>query len=411
MELVVNDGNGPVARDVAETLDKELRTQARSIAASMERFRELIAEAKASQVHVVLGFKSWPDYIADVVNREMGKLHADDRRQIVALLAGEGMSNPAIGNALGVDQSTVYRDKQGLQNANPAPAPAVVTGLDNKQYRKPKPKPDVPKPKAVESEEDVPDEPEEPEPEWPTAVGDEWMRGRFSAAEPYSYDYISRYIPGGEALLAAEVLEDYVKRVEALGAEPLGKTLPKLAYLKAQRDSGSNLWPITTVDDLESVYTTYDDWDAVDRAAAEREVAAELAGRAAQDATPHPGTDRPARPARERGLMRVNKTSAANGAAAKEIAMTTYLIAGRRTIRVDGDDLTVRQSGDLWILRATSPKPAPLTPVLILARGEWTSVMVEGANVLFTDQPSTPSPSSGSRTPREVHILPATPTP
>jgi hypothetical protein len=81
--------------------------------------------------------------------------------------------------------------------------------------------------------------------------------------------------------------------------------------------------------------------------------------------------------------------------------VNTYLIAGRRTIRVEGDDITTRQDGSLWVLVATAPKPAPLTPALILAKGQWESVLVEGANVLFVgDPPATPTPPTS--TPRAL---------
>lgn len=50
----------------------------------------------------MLGFKSWTDYVADVVGKDMTKLPVDDRRQIVELLAGEGMSQRQIAAAVGV---------------------------------------------------------------------------------------------------------------------------------------------------------------------------------------------------------------------------------------------------------------------------------------------------------------------
>src|SRR5271163_2011139 len=39
--------------------------------------------------------RTGPAYIADVIGKEMGQLPVADRRQIVGLLAGEGMSNRA----------------------------------------------------------------------------------------------------------------------------------------------------------------------------------------------------------------------------------------------------------------------------------------------------------------------------
>ena len=87
--------------DLPEVIDSELRREARTVAWSMVRFRQLIARAKAKRIHEALGFKSWTAYVADVIGIEMTKLPVDDRRQIVALLAGEGMSQRAIAPSSG----------------------------------------------------------------------------------------------------------------------------------------------------------------------------------------------------------------------------------------------------------------------------------------------------------------------
>ena len=53
--------------------------------------------------------------------------------------------------------------------------------------------------------------------------------------------------------------------------------------------------------------------------------------------------------------------------------MTDWIITlvdgGRTTVACE--EVTTRQSGDLWCLAALDPKPAPLRPVLILAAGRW----------------------------------------
>ena len=52
----------------AQVLDRLLRAKARSVVASMERFKDLLRQAAEGQIHVALGFASWPAYIADVVS-------------------------------------------------------------------------------------------------------------------------------------------------------------------------------------------------------------------------------------------------------------------------------------------------------------------------------------------------------
>ena len=88
----------------------------------------------------MLGFKSWTDYVADVVGKDMTKLPVDDRRQIVELLAGEGMSQRQIAAAVGVSQKTVDRDLDQVSH-NDSPddqvitEPKPITGRDGKTYR------------------------------------------------------------------------------------------------------------------------------------------------------------------------------------------------------------------------------------------------------------------------------------
>jgi hypothetical protein len=56
--------------------------------------------------------------------------------------------------------------------------------------------------------------------------------------------------------------------------------------------------------------------------------------------------------------------------------MNTYQIEGTRILRVEGDEITRRGDGSLWLLRSMA-KPAAQVPVLILARGQWSAVHVE----------------------------------
>lgn len=106
----------------AKALDMRLRHQARAFDHSWGRLEPLIAEAKAREIHAELGFKSWPDYIADVARTEMPNVarSVEQRREIVAMLAGEGMSNRAIADAVGVNEITVRRDKDEVRH-NVAP--------------------------------------------------------------------------------------------------------------------------------------------------------------------------------------------------------------------------------------------------------------------------------------------------
>ncbi len=111
------------------------------------KLAELVEAAKNSQVHLALGFPSWTAYLADALGGQM-ELSSDSRREVVALMAGHGMSERAISAAVGVSQSTVHRDLgQVIHDDSPADAEDIeskpaqsVTGIDGKNYRPKKPK-------------------------------------------------------------------------------------------------------------------------------------------------------------------------------------------------------------------------------------------------------------------------------
>lgn len=103
-----------------------------------------VVRAFRGRIWVALAYDTWAEWC----ECELGglKLPVPQRREIVAELSGAGMSNPAIADAIGVDQSTVYRDKEASGFASAKP----VTGQDGKEYSPPRPKPYAPQ--AVEPE-------------------------------------------------------------------------------------------------------------------------------------------------------------------------------------------------------------------------------------------------------------------
>lgn len=92
------------------------------------------------RVWIALAYASWAEWC----ECELGglKLPAPKRRQVVAELAGEGMSNTAIAEALDVSKPTVARDLSGVTNVTPAER----LGKDGKSYSAPQPKPAAPQP-------------------------------------------------------------------------------------------------------------------------------------------------------------------------------------------------------------------------------------------------------------------------
>lgn len=136
----------PLADADAKRLDDRIRRMATATGEHAAKLADLIAEAKRGQVHRALGFTSWPAYLADRLAPLSAALTGDVRREVVALMAGQGMSQRAIAAVTGASQSTVSRHLSGDSSESPddadagdgvpEPSPATVTGLDGKTYAK-----------------------------------------------------------------------------------------------------------------------------------------------------------------------------------------------------------------------------------------------------------------------------------
>ena len=94
------------------------------------------------RVWIALAYDSWAEWC----ECELGglKLPAPKRREVVAGLASEGMSNTAIAEALDVSKPTVARDLSGVTNVTPD-----RLGRDGKTYTSPEPKSTAPEPDPV----------------------------------------------------------------------------------------------------------------------------------------------------------------------------------------------------------------------------------------------------------------------
>ena len=145
----------------AERITNRITLLAGTIREGVEKLGALVAEAKAGNAHVALGYASWTAYLADTLGQTPLRLDAPERREVVALLTAEGMSTRAIAPIVGASHMSEARDLAGVTDVTPAPAvvdretgeitePAPVTGLDGKTYTRPAPTPAprVPTPRA-----------------------------------------------------------------------------------------------------------------------------------------------------------------------------------------------------------------------------------------------------------------------
>lgn len=109
----------------ARRITERIRYTALGIRDGVDKLQMLVTEAQNGDAHVKLGYPSWTAYLADVFAEAPLRLERDHRREVVAWLAGEGMSNRAIAAVAGTDERTVRRDL-GAANAAPADAPLSV---------------------------------------------------------------------------------------------------------------------------------------------------------------------------------------------------------------------------------------------------------------------------------------------
>ncbi len=103
----------------ARKLDGRIRVMAGSVRDQVQTLARLIDQAKAGEVHVVLGYPSWTAYIADVFSSAPLHLEREQRRELVGYLSGEGMSVRTIGQTVGADRNTVRSDLRQVGEIHP----------------------------------------------------------------------------------------------------------------------------------------------------------------------------------------------------------------------------------------------------------------------------------------------------
>jgi hypothetical protein len=113
----------PMDRADAERLDKRIRLLVGTINDNLDKLYELVEQAKTGQIHKALDYPSWTAWAADTIKIQV-RLDRGQRRELVGYLSGEGMSQRAIADVVGVDQKTVSNDLRlaGEENSSPVPA-------------------------------------------------------------------------------------------------------------------------------------------------------------------------------------------------------------------------------------------------------------------------------------------------
>lgn len=109
----------------AQRLTQRIKLTASGVRDGLFKLRNLVDEAKRSNVWQILGFPSWTAYLADTLADEPMRLGREERQELVGYLSGEGLSTRAIAPIVGVDNKTVHRDIARVANATPDPEAEV----------------------------------------------------------------------------------------------------------------------------------------------------------------------------------------------------------------------------------------------------------------------------------------------
>lgn len=143
----------PLSEGAARKLDKRIRLASIRVADESATLLDLLEEAERGQIHIALGKRSWIEYVKEAVN--ITPINAAERKAMVSLMAGKGLSTHLMAALLGVNQSTTRRDVLELKESGDANASTEILGPDGKTYKRERP----PKQDVIDAEV-VEDEPE-----------------------------------------------------------------------------------------------------------------------------------------------------------------------------------------------------------------------------------------------------------
>lgn len=203
----------PLTEGKARALDKRIRQADTRVRTEVCKLLELLEEAAEGDIHKALGYKSWTAWFSEAV--QVTPADADQRKKLVAIMSGKGMSQRAIAGSLSVGQATVSRDIE--EQGDSDESPDTTTGLDGREYKR-KPK-DAPKDDEIIDAEvvDVVEEVEEPKaPPISTEFRDEMynLRNTVSAFGDLLAD--DRFTPRSRNAIAKKHLNDLQTAIKDL---------------------------------------------------------------------------------------------------------------------------------------------------------------------------------------------------
>lgn len=139
--MTVDIAVAALSESEAQKLTEKIRITAHNYADARQKLQGYVAEAKAGNAHLALGYASWTAYLSEVLGEEPMRLARGERQEMVQMLSAEGMSTRAIAPIVGASQRTVVNDVEQVSNFAHV-EPSLVQGIDGKTYTRPEPKPE-----------------------------------------------------------------------------------------------------------------------------------------------------------------------------------------------------------------------------------------------------------------------------
>ncbi|OBH54325.1 hypothetical protein [Mycobacterium sp. E2479] len=130
LEVIDGEALEPLTEAEAKALDEKIRVAGKEFADTWFELLTLLEQAEQGQIHVALGFRSWPEYLAEAVR--IAPVDKNERKWMAALMSGEGMSQRAIAAVLDVDQKTVSNDLRSVEENSSTD----TVGRDGKTYKR-----------------------------------------------------------------------------------------------------------------------------------------------------------------------------------------------------------------------------------------------------------------------------------
>lgn len=144
----VVDAEVEMTKREAQSLNKKIQTMSKRVSDNAFELLSLLEQAAAGNIHKALGYKSWTEWYSENVQIDVSD--RSERKMLVNVMSGKGMSQRAIAASLGIGQATVSRDLDEAEDEGDSDeSPGVTIGLDGKEYKR---KDDDDEPEVIDGE-------------------------------------------------------------------------------------------------------------------------------------------------------------------------------------------------------------------------------------------------------------------